>query len=71
MQQKINVKNYKSDGFIKHYQKLIQDVVIPYQYEILNDNIEGIEKSNAIANFVNAGKTIRGEKAEEIGRAHV
>ncbi len=65
MQQKINIKNYKSDGFIKNYQKLIQDVVIPYQYEILNDNIEGIEKSNAIANFVNAGKRIRGEEAED------
>ncbi len=65
MLQKINIKNYKSDGFIKHYQKLIQNVVIPYQYEILNDNIEGVEKSNAIANFVNAGKTIRGEKAED------
>ena len=65
MQQKINIKNYKSEGFIKNYQKLIQDVVIPYQYQILNDNIEGIEKSNAIANFVNAGKKIRGEAAED------
>lgn len=52
---------YKSSGFIKHYQELIRTVVIPYQYEILNDRIEGIEKSHAIQNFINAAKTLNGE----------
>lgn len=53
---------YKSDkGFIKHYQDLIIQTVIPYQYEILNDRIEGVEKSHVIANFINAGKALRGE----------
>ena len=31
--------------------KLVNDVVIPYQEKILNDEIPGVEKSHAIANF--------------------
>lgn len=53
---------YKSSGFLNHYQELIRTVVIPYQYEILNDRIEGIEKSHAILNFINAGKTLCGDE---------
>ena len=61
-QKQIMFNSYKSsDGFINHYQKLIHDVVVPYQYEILNDRIPGAEKSHAIQNFVNAGKVLRGE----------
>lgn len=61
-QNQIDQSHYhSSDGFIHHYQKLIKDVVIPYQYEILNDRIEGAEKSHVIANFINAGKALRGE----------
>ena len=52
---------YKSSGFLKHYQELIRTVVIPYQYEVLNDRIEGIEKSHAIQNFINAAKALKGE----------
>ena len=32
-------------GFWKEYQDLIFQEVIPYQWEILNDRIEGAEKS--------------------------
>lgn len=39
------------DGFWKRYIELITDVVIPYQEQVLNDRIEGIEKSHAIENF--------------------
>ncbi|MDD2972393.1 MAG: glycoside hydrolase family 127 protein [Lachnospiraceae bacterium] len=61
-QTQLALQNYKSsDGFIHHYQKLIKEVVIPYQYEVLNDRIPGIEKSHVIANFVNAGRALRGE----------
>lgn len=52
---------YKSSGFLKHYQDLIRTVVIPYQYEVLNDRIEGIEKSHAIQNFINAAKVLNGD----------
>ncbi len=39
------------DGFFAGYQKLIREVVIPYQKKILGDEIEGVEKSHAIENF--------------------
>lgn len=61
-QKQIPASAYQSGtGFINHYQNLIKDVVIPYQYEVLCDNVEGVEKSHVIANFVNAGKALRGE----------
>lgn len=52
---------YKSSGFMKKTQELIRNVVIPYQYDILNDRIEGIEKSHVIQNFINAAKTLNNE----------
>lgn len=52
---------YRSEGFIRRYQKLIKDEVIPYQYQVLCDKAEGAEKSHVIANFVNAGKALKGE----------
>lgn len=39
------------DEFWSHMQNLIMDVVIPYQEKILNDEIPGVEKSHALANF--------------------
>lgn len=58
----IDQKGYKpGNGFIGRYQKLIKDVVIPYQYDILLDRVEGAEKSHVYQNFVNAGKALRGE----------
>ena len=63
----INQKSYKaSEGFIKNYQKLIKNVVIPYQYSVLEDsNKENSEKSHVIKNFINAGKVLRGESADD------
>ena len=55
---------YKSGGFIGKYQKLIKDEVIPYQYNILNDSVEGAEKSGVVSNFKNAAKVLKGEKAD-------
>lgn len=52
---------YRSQGFIGKYQRLIKDVVIPYQYSVLCDKAPDAEKSHVIANFVNAGKALRGE----------
>jgi len=52
---------YKAgSGFIGKYQKLIRDVVIPYQYEILADQVEGVSKSHVIQNFINAGASLHG-----------
>lgn len=60
--EQIPVHGYKSgDGFIGKYQKLIKDVVIPYQYEVLCDNLEDTEKSHVIDNFRNAAKALRNE----------
>ena len=61
-QKQLALKNYKSkEGFIYQYQKLIKDVVIPYQYAVLNDEVEGVEKSHVIANFENAAKVLSGD----------
>ncbi|MBQ7295554.1 MAG: glycoside hydrolase family 127 protein [Clostridia bacterium] len=57
----ISIKSYKAEGFIGKYQRLIKDVVIPYQYEVLSDNLPDTEKSHVIDNFINAGKALRGE----------
>lgn len=51
-----------SDGFIKRFQRLIKDEVIPYQYEVLSDRAEGAEKSHVVQNFINAAKALRGEE---------
>lgn len=49
------------DGFIKNFQKLIKDVVIPYQYDVLHDNAkDNAEKSHVVKNFINAGKALAG-----------
>lgn len=60
-QRQISQGAYISDGFIGKYQKLIKDIVIPYQYTVLNDRADGAEKSHVIQNFINAGKALRGE----------
>lgn len=39
------------DSFWLNYQKLVKDVVIPYQWDALNDNIKGAEPSHAIDNY--------------------
>lgn len=45
-----------NDPFWSKYIELVRDEVIPYQYEALNDRIDGAAKSYCINNFVKAGK---------------
>ncbi len=51
---KIRIK----DSFWSNEQELVRKEVIPYQYEALNDRIEGAEKSYAVENFIKAGKIV-------------
>ncbi len=61
-QHQIKQTAYKpDDGFIGREQKLIRETVIPYQYSVLKDEAPDTEKSHVIANFINAGKALRGE----------
>ena len=62
VQKQISLKDFTTaEGFVGRYQHLIKDVVIPYQYKVLCDEMEGVEKSHVIRNFINAGKALRGE----------
>lgn len=60
-QHSVSIKAYQSDGFIKKYQHLIRNTVIPFQYEIMADNVQDAEKSHVIKNFENAAKTLSGD----------
>lgn len=54
------VKKFKvGSGFFDRYEKLVKDVVLPYQEKALNDQIEGAEKSHCIENFRMAAKKIK------------
>ena len=64
-QNSIDVTQYKSKGFISAYQKLIKETVIPFQYDVMCDNVEGADKSHVIKNFVNAGKALMGENTDD------
>lgn len=58
----ISLKNIKiTDSFWSEYQRLITEVVIPYQEKILDDKIPGIEKSHAFSNFRIAAGLEEGE----------
>ena len=61
IQHQISVKAFKADGFIEKYQRLISETVISYQYSVLNDKALDTEKSHVVQNFINAGKTIKGD----------
>ena len=46
----LNINNVRiSDPFWSKLQDLVVSTVIPYQYEIMDDNVEGAEKSHALA----------------------
>ncbi len=47
-------------GLLPELQRLIQRSVIPYQYEILNDGIPGVEKSHALENLRLAARKMQG-----------
>jgi uncharacterized protein len=54
-------KSTINDSFWSDYVKLVQDVVIPYQWEALNDNVADAEPSYAIRNFKIAAGELEGE----------
>lgn len=64
-QHQISVKAFKAEKFIKKYQKLVNETVIPYQYSILNDEVQDAEKSHVVKNFINAGKVIKGNRCND------
>lgn len=47
------------EGFFGRYEKLVREVVLPYQERALNDQIEGAEKSHCIENFRMAAKKLK------------
>ncbi|MDY3342196.1 MAG: glycoside hydrolase family 127 protein, partial [Lachnospiraceae bacterium] len=49
------------DEFWNKYVNLVDDVIIPFQWELINDNVEGAEKSYCIRNFRIASGQIEGE----------
>lgn len=50
-----------TDDFWSEYIRLVRDVVVPYQWEALNDRIEGAEPSHAMKNFKIAAGLESGE----------
>ncbi|WMU42838.1 glycoside hydrolase family 127 protein [Enterobacter bugandensis] len=50
-----------NDPFLGQYQRLVRDVVIPYQWDALNDRVAEAEPSHAIANFRIAAELEQGE----------
>ena len=49
------------DDFWNRYIGLVKEVIIPYQWNILNDKLEGVETSHCIQNFKIAAKREKGE----------
>ena len=49
------------DKFWRRYMDIVRDEVIPYQWEALNDRIEGAAPSHAIENFKIAAGEAEGE----------
>ncbi|MFE6079116.1 glycoside hydrolase family 127 protein [Paenibacillus sp. NPDC057886] len=54
-------KNKIRDPFWSHYIDLVRTIVVPYQWEALNDRIQGAEPSRAIRNFRIAAGEEEGE----------
>ncbi len=49
-----------NDVFWNRYIHLVKDVLLPYQWDILNDRLEGVETSHCIQNFKVAAKEAEG-----------
>lgn len=59
------VKKFEvTDGFWGRYEKLVKEVVLPYQENALHDRIEGAEKSHCIENFRMAAEKLRTGKCD-------
>ena len=56
-----NIRVRIRDDFWSGYQERVTDTVIPYQWEALNDRVEGAEPSRAIRNFRVAAGLEEGE----------
>ena len=59
------------EGLLPAYQRLVREKVIPYQYQVLEDKLEGVEKSHALENLrlaaqKNRGEALSGEEGEEL-----
>jgi DUF1680 family protein len=50
-----------NDNFLSPYYKLVHSAMLPYQWEVLNDRVEGAEKSHCIENFRIAAGLSQGE----------
>jgi len=62
IQKSVPLKNVEiDDDFWNSVQKLVREVVIPYQADIMEDKIPGVEKSRAIENFRIAAGLAEGE----------
>lgn len=62
------VKKFEvKEGFFGRYEKLVKDVVLPYQERALNDQIEGAEKSHCIENFRMAAQKLKTGECEGDG----
>ena len=59
----ISLKNIRiTDNFWNKYVHLVKDVIIPYQWDILNDRLDDVETSHCIENF----RIAAGEKEGEL-----
>ena len=54
------------DDFWSQYIELVKDTMLPYQWEILNDRMPGVELSHAIQNFRIAAGLEEGEFYGEV-----
>ena len=58
----VSLKNIRvNDEFWGKYFKILKEVVIPYQWNALNNQIPGVEASHAVENFRIAAKESEGE----------
>lgn len=65
MRKKLNIVSLKcvhiDDPFWNRYIRLVKKVLIPYQWDILNDRLEGAETSHCIQNFKIAAGEAEGD----------
>lgn len=54
------------DEFWDKYRKLVHEVILKYQWDVMNDAIEGAEKSHCIENFKIASGKAKGEFYGEV-----
>jgi len=65
MANRLNAANVRdvniTEGFFAGVGKMVREQVLPYQWEALNDRIEGAEPSHAVANFKIAAGELQGQ----------